>query len=368
MAESDEKYMQQALDLAIQGRGKVNPNPLVGAVVVADGNVVGRGFHEKFGEAHAEVKALTEAGEKARDATLYVNLEPCSHYGKTPPCALTIIKSGISKVVAAIKDPNPLVSGKGIECLREAGIEVVTGICDAKALELNRVFIKFIQTEKPYVILKAAMTLDGKITASNGQPGKISSKQASDYVHALRNEFKGIMVGVNTVILDDPILTTRMESSARRNPVRIVVDSKGRIPLNARLLADGRSNPVIIASTYLFSEQKKFKLEALGHQVISLPDINGRVDLQALMVVLGSQNIDGILLEGGGILNEAALKAGIVDEVQILINPVLVGGNQAVTPIEGVGFGTVENAIKLKKIELSRIGGDILIKGKIVYK
>jgi diaminohydroxyphosphoribosylaminopyrimidine deaminase/5-amino-6-(5-phosphoribosylamino)uracil reductase len=358
--------MQMALSQASKGLGKVNPNPLVGAVIVRGNNVIGSGYHEQFGGPHAEINAIRNAIESVEGVTMYVTLEPCSHYGKTPPCADALIKAGISKVVIAMADPNPLVSGKGIERLKENGIEVEVGVLETEAQELNRIFIKFIQTKLPYVVMKTAMSLDGKIATTTGHSQWISSPESRQYVHGLRNELKGIMVGVNTVITDDPELTTRLNGETGRNPIRIVVDSKGRIPLSARMLKDGATNPVIIATTSGFPEEKKMFLEGSGHKVLTLAERNGKVDLNQLMIELGRLGIDGILLEGGGTLNESALKCGIVDEIRFILAPLLLGGREAITPIEGAGFNTIDEGIRLHHMTTNRIGDDILITGRVI--
>lgn len=357
--------MRIALSLAAKGAGGVNPNPLVGAVIVHNDTIIGNGYHEQYGGPHAEINAIRNAAGNIKGATLYVTLEPCSHYGKTPPCADALIAAQISKVFVAMADPNPLVAGKGIEKLKENGIDVVVGLLETEAKELNRVFIKYIETRKPYVVLKAAMSLDGKIATYSGHSKWISCEKSRQYIHTLRNELKGIMVGVNTVITDDPELTTRLENGKGRNPVRIVVDSRGRIPLSAKILQNPNDNPTIIATTALFPERKKAFLEDSGHMVLTLPDVDGQVDLVSLMNELGNLKIDGILLEGGGTLNESALKSGIVDEVQFIIAPLLLGGHDAISPVEGKGFNTIDQGILLDQLTTKQIGTDILIIGKV---
>ena len=366
MRNDDNRFMQMALFQASKGLGKVNPNPLVGAVIVRGNNIIGSGYHEQFGGPHAEINAITNANGIVEGATIYVTLEPCSHYGKTPPCADALINAGIVKVVIAMTDPNPLVSGKGIERLKENGIEVEVGVLEKEALELNRVFIKYIQTKLPYVVMKTAMSLDGKIATATGHSQWISSPESRQYVHGLRNELKGIMVGVNTVITDDPELTTRLNGETGRNPIRIVVDSKGRIPLSAKMLKDGATNPVIVATTLGSPEEKRLFLEEAGHKVLILAEHYGKVDLIQLMVELGKLGIDGILLEGGGTLNESALKSGIVDEIRFILAPLLLGGRDAITPIEGTGFNTVDEGIRLYHMTTSRIGDDILVTGRVI--
>ncbi len=357
--------MRLALALAAKGAGRVNPNPLVGAVIVHNNKVIAKGYHEQYGGPHAEINAIRSTSLNIKGATMYVTLEPCSHYGKTPPCADALIEAQISRVFIAMKDPNPLVAGKGIEKLRAHGIEVIVGLLEAEAMELNRVFIKYIKINKPYVVLKSAMSLDGKIATYSGHSKWISCEKSRQYVHKLRNELKGILVGVNTIIADDPELTTRLKDGTGRNPVRIVADSSGRIPLSAKVLQHPDDNHIIIATTSRFPEQKRNFLERLGHKFLIVADAKGKVDLTALMNELVSLGIDGILLEGGGTLNESALKSGIVDEVQFIIAPLLLGGRDAISPVEGQGFETVNTGITLHRLTTKRMGNDILVTGKV---
>ena len=365
MTNDDIGFMHYALLKSLEGLGKVNPNPLVGAVIVRGGSMIGSGYHEHFGGPHAEINAIHNANASVEGATMYVTLEPCSHFGKTPPCADALIEAKIAKVVIAMKDPNPWVAGRGIERLKENGIEVVVGLLEKEAKELNRVFIKYIQTKLPYVVMKTAMSLDGKIATTSGHSQWISCPESRQYVHSLRNELKGILVGVNTVITDDPELTTRLEGTEGRNPIRIVVDSKGRIPISAKMLKNGIENPVIIATTHNFPKPKRIYLEAAGHKVLTLPERDGKVDLSKLMSELGGMGIDGILLEGGGTLNESALKNGIVDEIQFIIAPLLIGGRDAITPVEGAGFNTIDEGIKLQQMTTRQLGNDILVTARI---
>jgi diaminohydroxyphosphoribosylaminopyrimidine deaminase/5-amino-6-(5-phosphoribosylamino)uracil reductase len=362
----DIRFMHIALSQALLGVGRVNPNPLVGAVIVRDNTVISTGYHEKFGGPHAEINAIRNAVGRVEGATMYVTLEPCSHYGKTPPCADALIEAKIAKVVVAMTDPNPWVAGRGIERLKESGIEVIVGVLEKEARELNRVFIKFILSRLPYVVLKSAMSLDGKIATATGHSQWISCPESRQYGHSLRNALRGILVGVNTVITDDPALTTRMVSAIGRDPIRIVVDSTGRIPLSARMLKDGAVHPVIIATTKSFPGHKRIYLEAAGHKIMILPDQDGRVDLKQLMIELGKLEIDGILLEGGGTLNESALKRGIVDEIQFIIAPLLIGGREAITPVEGEGFKTVDEGIRLHQMTTQKMGDDILVKARVI--
>ena len=357
--------MRIALSQATRGLGKVNPNPLVGAVIVNGNSMIGSGYHEYFGGPHAEINAIRDSKGSVEGATIYVTLEPCSHFGKTPPCADALIEAKIKKVVVAMTDPNPWIAGRGIERLKENGIEVIVGLLEKEAQELNRVFIKYIQTKLPYVVLKSAMSLDGKIATTSGHSQWISCPESRQYVHSLRNELKGILVGVNTVITDDPELTTRLDSGPGRDPIRIVVDSNGRLPLTAKMLKNGATNPVIIATTTNFPKHKRLYLEEAGHMILTLPDRDGLVDLKMLMCELGKIGIDGILLEGGGTLNESALKNGIVDEIQFIIAPLLIGGRDAITPVEGAGFNTIDEGITLQQMSTKLIGKDILVTARV---
>jgi diaminohydroxyphosphoribosylaminopyrimidine deaminase / 5-amino-6-(5-phosphoribosylamino)uracil reductase len=365
---SEEYYMQIALDLARKGIGRVNPNPLVGAVIVKNGEIISSGYHHYFGGLHAEVDAINNSSEPVEGADLYVTLEPCSYFGKTPPCTQLLIKSKIKRVIVAMEDPNPLVSGKGIELLKKHGIEVKTGILEKEAEEMNRVFTKYIRYKQPYVILKTAMTMDGKTASRTGDSKWISSESSRQKVHELRNEFRGILIGVGTIIADDPELTCRLASGNARNPARIIADSKGRIPLSANVLQDPENNPVILLTTEQCSAIIQKKLTDAGHKLILVPIKKGRVDLNIAMKRLAEAGIDGILLEGGSTLNEAALKCGIVDEVCFFIAPKLLGGKNALTAMGGEGFSKVSEAITLDSVQVETSGEDILIRARVNKK
>lgn len=345
----EERYMARALELAAKAKGRTSPNPLVGAVLVKEGQIVGEGFHEKAGGPHAEAVALERAREGAQGADLYVNLEPCSHYGRTPPCAERIIQAGVRRVYAAMVDPNPKVAGRGLAMLREAGIEVHVGCMEREARRLNEVFIKYITTGRPFILLKTAMSLDGKIATHTGDSRWISSAPSREMVHRLRDELDGIMVGSNTVLQDDPQLTTRLPQGGR-DPVRIIIDSQGKIPPTAKVFRPGR---VIWATTKA--------VPAPPHvEVITFP--GPKIDLGRLSEELGRREITSVLLEGGGGLNDAALKAGIVDKVMFFIAPLLIGG-QGPTPIGGQGVDRIKDAYRLTDMELTRVDDDILITG-----
>ena len=313
----DKKYMERALELAALGEGYVNPNPMVGAVVVKDGKIVGEGYHKKYGGPHAEVFALEEAGEKAEGATIYVTLEPCSHYGKTPPCAKKIIDMGIKRCIIASLDPNPLVSGRGIKMMTDAGIEVVTGIMEKEALELNRVFMKYISTKVPYLFLKCGITLDGKIASRTGNSKWITNELAREKVQKLRNKYMGIMVGINTVLADDPSLTARIENG--RNPYRVVIDPFLDIPIDSKFVnfEDGKS---ILITSYNNVEKERISfLKKKNVNVIFLEGIDFK--LYDILKKIGEIGIDGVLLEGGSFLISKAFSEDVIDGGEIFIAP-----------------------------------------------
>lgn len=354
--------MKRALELAKLGWGYTNPNPLVGAVIVKDSRIIGEGYHEYFGGPHAEINAIKNAKEDVKGAQLYVTLEPCCHHGKTPPCVDAIIKSGIQDVYIAMEDPNSCVSGKGIKYLKEAGLNVHTGILKNEAQKLNEIFIKYITTKIPYVILKSAMTVDGKIATTIGDSKWITNEKSREHVHMLRGRVMAIMVGVNTVIKDNPYLTARIRGL--KSPTRIIIDSQGRIPLDSNVLCD-RSAKTIIATTKKMPVDKINKLRNLAIDIIIVDSIDGKVNLKELIKVLGTMGIDSVLIEGGGTLNYSALKEGIVDKVMFYIAPKIIGGSNALTPVEGNGIDYIKDAIKLNDIEITKFDDDILITGYI---
>lgn len=358
----DNKYMKRALDLAKNGAGRTAPNPMVGALIVKEDRIIGEGWHEQFGGPHAETNAIMSLKESAEGATIYVTLEPCSHYGKTPPCVDAIIKNGFSKVVIAMPDPNPLVAGRSIEKLKKHGIEVTQGVMSEEAIKLNEAFIKFITTGKPLMVLKTAMTLDGKIASSTGDSRWISSDSSRTYTHMLRNQYSGIMVGIGTVLADDPTLTARPGI----DPHRIIVDSSAKIPLTANVLNLERSaGMTIIATTNKALPEKVDALESKGAKVLVLPDINGKVDLNALVDELGKLSIDSVLVEGGSELNYSLLEAGLIDKVISFIAPKIIGGRNAKTPVGGEGISAMAHAIKLLDPKVSMFECDVMIEGFI---
>jgi len=359
----DEEFMKMALELAKDGTGRVSPNPMVGAVIVKNNRIIAKGYHKEYGKAHAEIDAFNNATEDVEGATMYVTLEPCSHYGKTPPCADKIVEKKISRVVIGSLDPNPLVSGNGMKRLTDAGIEVTLGILEKNCKKLNEVFMKYISEKKPFVLMKSAMSLDGKIATYSGESKWISGEESRKNVHKLRNELLAIMVGVETVIKDDPELTCRVENG--RNPIRIVVDSSLRIPIESKLVEGARDIKTIIATTKRVNKEKKLLLEEAGVIVLITDEINKRVDLLDLMRKLGAMQIDSILLEGGATLNYSALSQGIVDKVQIFIAPMIIGGENSKTIVSGSGVEFLKDAFKLRDLKTSLIGQDILIEGYV---
>lgn len=354
-------YMNKAINLAKKGYGKTNPNPLVGAVIVKNGIIIGTGFHKAFGLSHAEVNAINNATEDVFDSTLYVNLEPCSHFGKTPPCVNAIINAKIKEVVIAMKDPNPLVSGKGIEILEQAGIKVTLGVLEQKAKILNEIFIKYITLKKPFVILKSAMTLDGKIATYTGNSKYITGEIALKHTHNLRNRISAIMVGVDTLIIDNPFLNTRLKNKNGNCPIPIVVDSTGKIPLESKVINSEKG--LILATTSKINKDKEAQLLNKGVKIIKCDSENGKVNLNTLMDELYKINIDSVLLEGGGNLNWSALQSKIVDKVFFYYAPKLIGGQTAKTSVEGIGFASLNDAIDLKDIKFKKIGEDFLVEG-----
>lgn len=359
----DEKYMQRAIELAGQGEGHVNPNPMVGAVIVKDGRIIGEGYHQKYGELHAERNALLNCQESPEGADLYVTLEPCCHYGKTPPCTEAIIENRIKRVIVGSMDCNPLVAGKGVRILREAGIEVTEGVLQRECDELNKIFFHFMETGKPYVMMKYAMTIDGKIATYTGASKWITGEIARKKVHKDRGRFMAIMVGVGTVLADNPLLTCRIEG--KKSPIRIICDTHLRTPLNAEIVKTAGEVPTIIAVSENVSAEKKRPFLERQCEIWELPEKEDVVDLQELMKRLGERKIDSVLLEGGGTLNYAALKSGIVNAVQAYIAPKIFGGAEAKTPVEGMGICLPEEAFKIKNKKITFLGEDILVEGDI---
>ncbi len=357
-----EEYMRRAISLAKQGSGRVNPNPLVGAVIERDGVILGEGWHECYGQLHAERNAIAHAKAAGHDlagSTIYVTLEPCCHYGKTPPCTEAIIEEGISRVVVGSDDPNPLVAGKGFEILRKEGIEVIPHFLKEECDEINDVFFHYIRTGRPFVAMKYAMTMDGKIACHTGHSKWVTGEEARAHVQKLRNHYRGIMVGIGTVLADDPTLNCRMEGG--RNPVRIVCDSHLRIPLESNLVKTAGEYPLIVACLEGADPEKRSALTEAGAEVIPLPKKGESIDLNVLMDELGERKIDGIMLEGGGRLNESALDAGIVGKAYCFVAPKMFGGADAKSPVEGKGKEKAGDAWTFENVSVEAFGKDILL-------
>lgn len=362
-----EEYMRRALELARKGEGHTSPNPMVGCVVVKDGRIISEGDHEKYGEFHAERNALTRCTEDTAGADLYVTLEPCCHQGKTPPCTDIIIEKKIARVFVGSMDSNPLVAGKGVQILRDHGIYVETGILDAECRKLNEVFYHYIATKTPFVVMKYAMTLDGKIACATGDSKWVTGEIARTQVHRMRGRYRGIMVGIGTVLADDPMLNCRVEGGV--DPVRIICDSNLHIPTESQIVKTASDIETIVACSQeaLESERKQEKIRRLkeaGIQIIGTEGAHG-VNLVELMKKLGGQNIDSILLEGGGTLNASALEDGIVNKVYAYIAGKLIGGMDARSPVEGMGIDRMADAITLQNVEIEKLGDDFCIVGYV---
>lgn len=359
----DEKYMRLAMQLAGNAIGRTSPNPLVGAVIVKDNRVVGCGWHRKAGTPHAEVHALNQAGELAQGADVYVTLEPCAHYGKTPPCAKALVEAKVKNVYGGLLDVNPKVAGKGFKILEDAGIHVEYGFLQDELRKQNEVFFKWIEHKKPFIVLKAAMTLDGKIATATGQSKWITSETSRAYGYKLRDIYDGIMVGINTVIEDNPMLTARVDGG--KNPIRIVVDSSLKIDINANVVQD-KSAKTIVATTDKANKDKILKLQAQDVDVIVVDkDENDKVDIEKLLNILGQQNICSILVEGGATLSGSFVAKKLVDKVYFFIAPKIVGGKEAKTPVAGTGILNLQEALALKDIQIEKLEEDILIIGRV---
>ena len=370
--EQEENYMKYALELAKKGMGYVNPNPLVGAVLVKENRMIGEGYHKEFGGLHAEREAFQNTRESADGATLYVTLEPCCHYGKTPPCTDVIIESGVSKVVIGCSDPNPKVAGKGIERLKKHGIQVQVGVLRKECEDLNRIFFHYIKTKTPYVLMKYAMTLDGKIATVIGQSKWITGEKAREEVQRTRHQYSAIMVGIGTVIKDDPSLTCRIPNG--KNPIRIICDTNLKIPLHSKVVQTAKEVETWIATCkHERNREKEMVLKEAGCTLLSFApkkqEKEGEnkmgIPLKELMEELGKRGVDSVLLEGGAELNASALKEGIVNRVQAYIAPTLFGGKEGKTPIGGMGVFQVEQGIHLKEVTMKKIGNDYVIEGEV---
>lgn len=360
----DLSFMRLAMNLSLQGLGAVNPNPLVGAVVVKNGQVIAQGYHERYRSLHAERNAFLDADSRGVDcsgATMYVTLEPCCHQGNQPPCTEAVISHGIARVVVGLFDPNPLVAGKGLEILRQAGIQVemIHDVPEGKKLEdemkfQNRVFLKYITTGMPWVVAKWAMTLDGKIASRTGHSQWISGEVSRHRVHEMRRNLKGILCGIGTVLADDPLLNCRLGNNPRQ-PIRMVADRHLRIPLESQLVKTARDYRTIVVHASDVSQEKLELLQQAGVETWCCES------LLELLQRAGKEKIDGILVEGGGILNEAFMRENLIDEVAVFIAPKLIGGAEAKSPVEGLGFELMSQAVQLEQMQMEQLGEDILL-------
>lgn len=357
---TDERYMKTALSLARKGMEGASPNPMVGAVVVKNGRVVGKGYHKRYGEAHAEVNALNDAGKAANGGTLYLNLEPCCHFGKTPPCTDAVIKAGIKRVVAGMTDPNPKVSGKGFEILKRGGIQVDVGVLEEECGRLNEAFIKRITTGRPFVILKVAASLDGKTATKNKESKWITSEASRLYVHMIRKRVDAIMTGIGTVLADDPILMPRA-GKLKKTPLRVVVDSKLRVPASAQVVG---KNTLFVVTEKASGKRVDF-LKTQGAEVEVFKPRGERVDMALVMKHLGKRGINSVMVEAGPELSASLLMEGLVDKVLFFYAPKIIGGVEAPGIVGGAGIEKLSDAISLKDIKIKRFGADILVEGYV---
>jgi len=359
---SEERWMRRAIALAERGRGRVEPNPLVGCVIVRDNRIIGEGFHRKFGGPHAEIDALRRCSGSARGASVYVTLEPCCHHGKTPPCVDALVEAGVARVTAALRDPFPAVAGKGLRRLRQAGIEVHVGLCQAEAKMLNRAYLKLRRAHRPWVILKWAQSLDGKIATRDGTSKWISSVPARREAHRLRGQVDAILVGIETVLADDPLLTCR-HVRPRRVATRIVLDSRLRLPENSRLVRTAGEAPVLVATTAAGARRargKRARLERAGCEVLVCPVQAGRVKLEALLDELGRRELTNVLVEGGGRVLGAFFEQGLADEAVVFVAPKLMADAQARPALRGRGERDLAALAEHQVLQVRRIGPDVM--------
>ncbi|MBU0534476.1 MAG: bifunctional diaminohydroxyphosphoribosylaminopyrimidine deaminase/5-amino-6-(5-phosphoribosylamino)uracil reductase RibD [Candidatus Omnitrophica bacterium] len=374
---TDTKFIKEALALAVKAEGLTSPNPLVGAVIVKGNKIIGRGYHKRAGSKHAEILALESAGKpahqpatklagnrkaggKTKGATLYINLEPCAHYGKTPPCAPEIIKAGIKRVVIAMPDPNPLVNGKGIKKLKSEGIDVQVGILEQDARKINETYIKYMTKKMPFVVLKWAMSLDGKIATRKGNSKWISGKASREFTQKLRGKFDAVLIGIETLLKDNPQLNTH--GLEIKEPKRIIIDSKGRIPLDCNLLKT-KGGQIIITTTDKISKKKIRDLKEKGAEIIVISSKEGRVDLKKLMIELAKREITSILVEGGGTINASFIENALADKFVAFLSPMIIGGKNAISPVEGKGIEKIANAVRIRDLSIRKMGEDVVMEG-----
>jgi len=361
----DQYFMNIALDLAAKGTGYTSPNPMVGAVLVKDGEIIGKGWHESVGGPHAEVNAIDNAGDLAKGATLFVTLEPCNHQGRTPPCTRKILSAGIKRVVMAMADPNPDVSGGGAAFLQQNGISVKSGVCESQAQRLNENFIKYVLTKRPFVTLKCAATLDGRIATRIGDSKWVTGETSRKYVHELRHASDGIMVGINTIKTDNPSLTTRLEDKNGVDPRRIILDTNLSIAEDSKVLQIVSDSDTIIITGNSKLSEKRSRLKKMGANIIDADVKDSRIDLNRLMTRLGQMEITSLLIEGGGQVAAASLKADIVDKVCFFYGPKILAGDDGVPMCSGTGPDLMAQSISVKDITVQRFDDDVMIEGYI---
>ena len=355
--------MRRALELAEKAAGRTSPNPMVGAVIVKNGRVIAEGYHKKAGRPHGEIEALRKAGKRAKGAQMFVNLEPCCHQGRTPPCTDAIIESGIKEVFVGMRDPNPLVAGKGIRHLKRAGITVHSDLLKSECQRLNEVFVKYIQTGMPFVILKSALSLDGKIATSTGESQWITGPEARERVHQIRDQVDAILVGAGTVIKDNPRLTTRLKKGKSHNPARVILDAKAEISLKARVFHHANRDRVIYVTTSQASAFRVNRLKESGVDVQSISERSGRISLIKLIKLLGDIGIASVLLEGGSGINASALKEGIVDKAVLFLAPLIIGGESSPGVVGGPGIKNLKQALSIKNMTVTPVGADWMAEG-----
>ena len=358
-----EEYMRRALTLARKAEGRTSPNPMVGAVIVKNGLVVAEGYHKKSGSPHAEIEALKKAGNEARGAVMYINLEPCCHQGRTGPCVDAIIQSGIRQVFIGIRDPNPLVCGKGVRALKKSGVKATTGTLSGECRKLNEIFIKYISAGKPFVILKSAISMDGKIATRSGESRWISGPASRRLVHQLRDRVDAIMVGAGTVLKDNPLLTARLKNKKGIQPVRVILDNQNLVSTSQRVFRNASSEGVIYVTSEKISSSREKRLRQMGVEVCVLKEKDGGVNLPQLMKFLGKREITSVLIEGGSELSASALKEKIVDKIIFFVAPIIIGGKQSPGAVAGKGVGRLKDALKIKNLTVKLIGKDLMLEG-----
>ena len=355
--------MRRALELAEKAAGRTSPNPMVGAVIVKNGRLIAEGYHKKAGHPHGEIEALNKAGKRAKGGQLFVNLEPCCHHGRTPPCTEAIIESGLKEVYIGMRDPNPLVAGKGIRRMKRAGIAVHVGILKQKCQRLNEIFVKFIQTGMPFVTLKAAVSLDGKIATSSGESQWITGSEARQQVHQMRDRVDAILVGAGTVIEDNPRLTARLKKGRGSNPARVILDSRVEIPLKSRVFQHARRDRVIYVTTGRASTRRINRLNKAGVQVYLLSERNDRIQLKKLIKLLGQSGITSVLVESGGSLNASLLRERVLDKIVFFLAPLIIGGDSAPGAVGGPGIKRLKQALPVKDLTVTPMGVDWMVEG-----